>query len=223
MTSVNTTAAKSSPKTAPKAASWAYAEDFVGESEIVSQARANAISLGIAPLGRGAASALTFVTKVVQARAVVEIGTGSGVSGLALFAGMQPTGVLTSVDIESEHQALARKSFLQLGVATQRFRLINGAALSVLPKLSDGAYDLVFIDGDKLEYPAYVEQALRLLRHGGIMAVDNSLFHDRTADPSNADEETEAVREALTSIRDNEDLVPALLPVGDGLLLAVKL
>lgn len=210
-------------KTAPKAASWAYAEDFVTESEIVTAARSNAVPLGISPLGRGAASALTLLATLVQARAVVEIGTGSGVSGLALFAGMQPSGVLTSVDIEAEHQALARRSFTQLGIPSQRFRLINGPALSVLPKLSDGAYDLVFVDADKLEYPAYIEQGLRLLRHGGIMAVDNSLWHDRVADPSNTDEETEAIREALTAIRDNEYLVSALLPVGDGLLVAVKL
>ncbi|HEX8508176.1 MAG TPA: methyltransferase, partial [Propionibacteriaceae bacterium] len=91
------------------------------------------------------------------------------------------------------------------------------------PRLSDGAYDLVFIDGDKLEYPAYVEQGLRLLRHGGVLAMDNSLWHDRVSDPASVDEETEAVREALSMVRDNDELVPALLPVGDGLLLAVRL
>ena len=216
---MNPPAPKSSLKLAPKAPSWAYAEDFLGESEIVTAARANAVPMGITPLGRGAATALTFVAKVLQARAVVEIGTGSGVSGLALFAGMQPAGILTSVDIEPEHQAAARRSFLQLGVPSQRFRLINGAALNVLPRLSDGAYDLVFVDGDKLEYPQYVEQGLRLLRHGGVLAVDNSLWHDRVADPGNTDE---AVREALAAVRENEDLTPALLPVGDGLLVAVK-
>lgn len=220
---MNASAAKSSVKIAPKAASWAYAEDFVAESEVMTAARANAVPLGITPVGRGAARALTFVAKVIQARAVVEIGTGSGVSGLALFVGMQSGGVLTSVDIESEHQSLARRSFAQLGIPSQRFRLINGSALNVLPKLSDGAYDLVLVDGDKLEYPAYVEQGLRLLRHGGVMAIDSSLFRDRVADPGNTDEETESVREALAAIRDNEDLLPALLPVGDGLLLAIKL
>jgi predicted O-methyltransferase YrrM len=220
---VNSSALKSSPKSAPKAPSWAYAEDFVAESDAAAAARENAAQLGLTPLGRGAASMLTFAAKVIQARTVVEIGTGAGTSGLALFAGMQPNGVLTSVDTESEHQAFARKSFVQMGIASQRFRLINGAALNVLPRLSDGAYDLVFVDGDKLEYPQYVEQGLRLLRHGGIMALDNSLLRDSVADPGNTDEETEAVREALTSVRENEDLVPALLPVGDGLLLAVKL
>ena len=78
------------------------------------------------PLGRGSASALTFLAKVLRAKAVVEIGTGAGVSGLALFAGMQPDGVLTSIDIEPEHQQAARKAFLGVGIPTQRFRLISG-------------------------------------------------------------------------------------------------
>jgi len=219
---VNAPAGKTSPKSAPKPASWAFAEDFVEETAPSVEARARAAELGATPLGRGSASMLTFLAKAIRAKAVVEIGTGAGVSGLALFAGMQPDGILTSVDIEPEHQQAARKAFLGVGIPTQRFRLIAGAALNVLPKLSDGAYDLVFIDADKVEYAEYVEQGLRLLRHGGVLAVDNSLWHDRTADPANSDEDTEAIRSALTSVQENEDLIVSLLPVGDGLLLAVK-
>ncbi len=219
---MNSPATKTSPKSAPKPVSWAYAEDFVEESEAATAARQTAGELGVTPLGRGAANTLTVLARAVQAKAVVEIGTGAGVSGLALFAGMQPDGILTSVDIEPEHQQAARKAFLAVGIPTQRFRLIAGAALNVLPKLSDGAYDLVFIDADKVEYAEYVEQGLRLLRHGGVLAVDNSLWHDRTADPANSDEDTEAIRAALTSVQENEDLIVSLLPVGDGLLLAVK-
>lgn len=215
-------AGKTSPKSAPKPASWAFAEDFVEESEAAAAARAQAEPFGVTALGRGAASALTVLARTVQARAVVEIGTGSGVSGLALFAGMQPDGILTSVDVESEHQQAARKSFLAVGIPARRFRLIAGAALSVLPKLSDGAYDLVLVDADKLEYPDYVDQGVRLLRHGGLLVVANALLGDRTADPADTDEETEAVRNALAAVQENEDLVPALLPVGDGLLIAVK-
>jgi predicted O-methyltransferase YrrM len=219
---VNPSAVKTSLKAAPKPASWAFAEDFVDETDQAAEAREKARQLGVAPIGRGSASALTFLARVVQAKAVVEIGTGSGVSGLALFAGMQPDGVLTSVDIEAENQQAARAAFLAVGIPTQRFRLIAGPALSVLPRLSDGGYDMVFIDADKAEYAEYVEQGLRLLRHGGVLAVDNALWHDRTADGSNIDSGTEAIRNALNVVRDNEDLVPALLPVGDGLLVAVK-
>ncbi len=219
---MNSPAGRTSPKAAPKAASWAYAEDFLDESELAAGCRAEGATFGAPPVGRGTATTLTMLARAVNARAVVEIGTGAGVSGLALFAGMQPEGILTSVDIEPEHQQAARRAFLAAGIPTQRFRLIGGAALNVLPRLSDGAYDLVFVDGDKLEYPEYVEQGIRLLRHGGVIAVDNTLWHDRVADGGNADEETEAIRAALTAVRENEDLVPALLPVGDGLLVAVK-
>ena len=211
-----------STTSAPGPASWAYSEDFVVESDASAQARVESEPLGITPLSRGAVSTLTFLARVVQARAVVEVGTGAGVSGLALFAGMEADGILTSVDIEADHQRQARKSFLSVGIPTQRFRLIAGSALNVLPKLSDGAYDLVFVDGDKLDYVEYVEQGLRLLRHGGVLVVDDALWEGRTVDAANDDDETEAIRAALTSVLENEDLVSTLLPVGNGLLAAVK-
>ena len=213
---------KTSAKSAPKPASWVFAEDFHEESAPATAARQEASQLGVAPIGRGSATALTLLARAISAKAVVEIGTGSGVSGLALFAGMQPDGVLTSVDIEPEHQHAARRAFTSIGIPTQRFRLISGPALSVLPRLSDGAYDLVFIDADKTEYPDYVAQGLRLLRRGGMLAMDNALWHDRTADPEQFDEQTDAIRAAVTDVRENDQLVSALLPVGDGLLVAVK-
>ena len=110
---MNSSAPKTAPKSAPKAASWAYASDFVAESEPPPRP-APTLSPWASPRSDGAVrAALTFVSTVVRAKAVVEIGTGSGVSGLALFAGMQPDGILTSVDIEPEHQRVARKAFLE--------------------------------------------------------------------------------------------------------------
>jgi len=211
-----------SPAAAPQPVSWAYAEDFAAEGDAGAQARVEAEPLGVEPLSRGTISTLTFLAKAVQARAVVEVGTGTGQSGLALFAGMQPDGILTSVDLEADHQRQARKAFGSLGIPSQRFRLIAGDALTVLPKLSDGAYDLVLVAGDTLEYAEYVEQGLRLLRHGGLLLMTHALWGDRTADASNDEDETLAVRAALEAVSDNEDLVATLLPVGDGLLAAVK-
>jgi predicted O-methyltransferase YrrM len=135
---------------------------------------------------------------------------------------MRPDGVLTSVDIESEHQRLARVAFAEVGIAHNRTRLITGAALEVLPRLTDAAYDLVFCDGDKAEYGDYLVQALRLLRPGGVVAFDNALWHDRVADPAQRDPDTVAIRELGRTVRDDDQLVPVLLPVGDGLLVAVK-
>ena len=132
---------------------------------------------------------------MLEARAVVEIGTGTGVSGLWLMRGMRPDGVLTTVDTEAEHQRLAKEGFTEAGIATQRVRLIPGAALEVIPRLTDGHYDLVFCDGDKQEYADYLTEALRLLRPGGVVAFDNALWHDRVADPAQRDAETVAIRE----------------------------
>ncbi|HEY0238021.1 MAG TPA: class I SAM-dependent methyltransferase [Friedmanniella sp.] len=211
-----------SPAVAPKPASWAFAEDFAPEGDAALQARVEAEPLGVEPLSRGTVSTLTFLARAVQARAVVEIGTGTGQSGLALFAGMQADGILTSVDLEADHQRQARKAFGSLGIASQRFRLIAGDALTVLPKLSDGAYDLVLVAGDTLEYADYVAQGLRLLRHGGLLVMTHVLWHDTVADASNDDDETLSVRAALDAVAENEDLVATVLPVGDGLLAAVK-
>jgi predicted O-methyltransferase YrrM len=206
-----------------KPASWAYAEDFVAEDEVLAAARARAKEVGVSPIGNGGGAALRFLASLLDARAVVEVGTGTGVSGLWLLRGMRADGVLTSVDLEAEHQRLARESFREAGVPSQRFRLISGAALQVLPRLTDGHYDLVFCDGDKAEYGDYLSEALRLLRPGGVVAFDNALWHDKVADPAQRDPETVAIRELGKRVAEDEGLLPLLLPVGDGLLLARKL
>ena len=205
-----------------KPASWTYAEEFVGEDDVLTAARARAKEVGVSPIGNGGGAALRFLAAVTEARAVVEIGTGTGVSGVWLLRGMRPDGVLTTVDTEAEHQRLAKQAFTEAGIAPQRVRLIPGAALDVLPRLTDGHYDLVFADGDKTEYADYLSEALRLLKPGGIVAFDNALWHDRVADPAQRDGETVAIRELGRTVKEHDSLLPGLLPIGDGLLLAKK-
>ena len=195
----------------------------MAEDEVLASARARAEEVGVAPIGAGGGAALRFLASVLEARAVVEIGTGTGVSGVWLLRGMRSDGILTTVDIEAEHQRLAKESFADAGIAAQRARTISGAALDVLPRLTDGHYDLVFCDGDKAEYDAYLTEALRLLRPGGVVAFDNALWHDRVADPAQRDDETVTIRELGKRIAEDDDLVSVLLPVGDGLLVAKKL
>src|SRR4051794_7250023 len=208
--------------TPPEPASWSYAEGFVEEDDVLAAARARAEEVGAVPIGSGCGAALCFLASVIEARSVVEIGTGAGVSGLWLLRGMRADGVLTTIDIEAEHQRLARETFNDAGIPPQRARTIAGAALEVLPRLTDGHYDLVFCDGDKTEYAAYLKEALRLLRPGGVVAFDNALWHDRVADPAQRDEETLAIRDLGRIVADRDDLVSVLLPVGDGLLAAKK-
>jgi len=202
--------------------SWSYSEAFVAEDDVLTRARERAREVGVVAIGPGGGAALRFLASALEARAVVEIGTGTGVSGLWLLRGMRADGILTTVDIETEHQRLARETFNEAGIPTQRARTIAGAALDVLPRLTDGHYDIVFVDGDKAEYAAYLKEALRLLRPGGVVAFDNALWHDRVADPSVRDDETLAIRELLREVGADDSLVPVLLPVGDGLLLAKK-
>jgi predicted O-methyltransferase YrrM len=203
--------------------SLAFVEKWVEEDEPLQTARQNAAELGTCvPIGSGTGAALRFLAAAIDAKAVVEVGTGAGTSGIWLLRGMRPDGVLTTVDIEGEHQRLAKQAYAAAGIPSTRYRLINGQAGDVLPRLTDGAYDLVFVDADKTGYVDYLEQAVRLLRPGGVVAFDNALRADQVADPTVRDVATVTVREVVRSVHDNEQLVPALLPVGDGLLVAVK-
>ena len=162
---------------------------YAVEDEPLLTARANAVDLGgTVPVPPSAGGALRFLATAVAARAVVEIGTGCGSSGIWLLRGMRPGGVLTSVDTEPEYLRLARKSFAEAGFAANQARLILGRALDVLPRLSDGAYDLVFCDADQAAYPEYLSAGLRLLRPGGIIVFNDVL-------PPGSGPATDGVRE----------------------------
>lgn len=207
---------------AQKAASWSYAEDFMPEDEIAELARQHGSELGATPVGTGAGAALRLLAAASGAKAVIEVGTGAGTSGLWLLQGMHPEGILTTIDVEPENQRTARKAYADAGVPHRRTRVINGRALDVLPRMTDGAYDMVVIDADKASYPAYVEHGIRLLRSGGVLALDNMLWHDKVADPTVRDADTVTLRDLGKTLRDNEALIGALLPVGDGVFAAVK-
>lgn len=204
------------------AANWAFAEDFVAEDEVLLRARDAADQLGCVPVLPGAGALLQVLARAAGARNVVEIGTGAGVSGTLLLRGMASGGVLTTIDVEAEHHRVARQTFAAAGFPPERVRLITGRALDVLPRLTDGGYDLVLVDARKQEYPAYVEQSLRLLRAGGTLILDNALWHGRVPDPAQRDADTTAVREALKLLRTRDDVTLALTPSGDGLLVAIK-
>src|SRR4029078_2504523 len=130
--------------------------------------------------------------------------------------------VLTTIAVEAGHKKAAKATLAAGGFAPERARMITGRALDVLPRLADVAYDRVLIDARKKEYPQYLEEAVRLVRVGGLIAIDNSLWHSRVADPAPRDPDTTAVRTALKAVKDNENLEPVLLGSGDGLLVALR-
>lgn len=192
-------------------------DQFLPEDEALVATRRNAADVGgAAPVSPVTGGTLRFIAAATGARSVVEIGTGCGTSGIWLLRGMRPGAVLTSVDVEPENQRLARAAFLAAGFPSSRYRLIGGLALEVLPRLADGAYDMVFCDADPQEDSEYLTAALRLLRPGGIVAVDDALGSEHGPDDS------DATRELREQVRTDERLVPLLLPIGHGLLVAVK-
>jgi len=203
------------------AQAWTFADTWVEEGEVLRRARDRSEDLGVEPVSPAAAATLRLLAAAISAQAIVEVGTGAGVSGSALLAGMTHGGVLTSIDVEAEGQRAARETFTDLGHSPSRSRLIAGRALDVLPRMSDGAYDLVVVDGDRAEYPAIVTQAKRLLRIGGLVVLCGMLGPTGMADPAHRDVDTTALRDAAGMIENDDVTVPALMTVGSGLLVAL--
>jgi predicted O-methyltransferase YrrM len=207
----------------------AYA-DYVPEDEPLLAARANAADLGgTEPVLPAVGAVLRFLACAVGAKTAVEIGTGCGSSGIWLLRGMRPGSTLTSVDTEPEYQRMARKAFTQAGFAQNQCRLILGRALDVLPRLSDSAYDMVFCDADVRDYPDYLTAALRLLRPGGVVAFNNALLAgtdlqdgSAAAESFDGDDLADGEADLATRVRSDDRLVPVLLPLGQGLLAALK-
>ncbi|HEY7174747.1 MAG TPA: class I SAM-dependent methyltransferase, partial [Micromonosporaceae bacterium] len=126
-----------------------------------------------------------------------------------------------TIDIDGAHQRVARRVFTEAGIPSSRTRTITGRALDVLPRLADGAYDMLFLDGDPADYAACVADAPRLLRSGGVLAMTGA-YGRRTADITSRAPDAVTIRDVVRSFRDDDRWHHALLPVGDGLLCAAR-
>ncbi|WP_241385224.1 O-methyltransferase [Rhodococcus sp. CH91] len=200
-----------------------HAETVVVEDEELAAARDRAEDLGADPVSPSVGAVLAMFARMLDARTVVEIGTGAGVSGLWLLHGLREDGVLTTIDSEPEHQRAAKIAFREAGIVASRTRLINGRALDVLPRLADSGYDMVFVDATPADHPHFVREGVRLLRPGGVIVLHNALLDGRVADPAARDATVLAVRDATRAVSSDERLAPVVLPLGDGLLCAVRL
>lgn len=206
---------------ADKELNWKYGEDFVVESAALGMARQHALELGIDPVSPAVGAQLAVLSAASSTHSILEIGTGTGVSGLWLLTGA-PEAVLTSIDIELDHQQHARSAFAAGGVPANRIRLITGRASEVLPRMNDGAYDLVLVDADEGSLLDYVEHALRIVRQGGLVLVPHALWRGRVADPARRDATAADFRALLATIAESSAVVAALSTAGDGLLQLVK-
>ena len=205
----------------------AYADSFAAETPELLAARHRAVTSAAAfgtprPVEPAVGATLAVLAAGGNARSVVSIGSGGGVAGLWLLQGMRPDGVLTSLDGDPAELRAARRAFTEAGIASGRTRLIFGTSGEVLPRLSPGAYDLVFCDGPPLEYSAQLTGLLGLIRPGGSLVCHGLLADGGIADRSARDPQSVAWREIARTVREDETLACAVLPIGAGLLIATK-
>jgi predicted O-methyltransferase YrrM len=201
----------------------AYADRFATETPEMVAARARAQHLpGSAPVEPAVGATLAVLAAAVDASHVVSIGSGGGLAGLWLLQGMRSDGVLTALDGDAEQLRAARKAFAEAGVPTGRTRMIFGTPAEVLPRLSPGAYDMVVCSGPPREYNAHLDAVVGLVRRGGTVACHGLLEAGRVAERTARDPQTVAWREITRTVREDETLLSAVLPIGSGLLVATK-
>lgn len=203
-------------------ASWSFTESLPVDDDVMLAARARASSLGVAAVPTSVAALLTVLAASRGAQTAVEVGSGAGISTVALLRGMKSTGVLTTIDKDLDHLKATRTALSDAGLLGNRLRPITGKAAEVLPRLTKDAYDIVFIDADKANYADYVDHALRLLRSGGLLIINDALDEHRLAQPTSREPSTQIMRQILKRLDQEENVQSTVLPVGTGLLVAVK-
>ncbi|WP_165643971.1 O-methyltransferase [Mycobacteroides abscessus] len=212
----------SSADRSPVEAMVSHAEGAISEDDIVAAARERAVDLGAGPVTPAVGALLSVFARLSGGKAVVEVGTGAGVSGLWLLSGMREDGVLTTIDVEPEHQRSAKQAFSEATIAPSRTRLIGGRAQEVLPRLADESYDLLVIDAAPADQPDFLAGGIRLLRPGGAVVIHGASAGGRAGDPSANDPDVVGVREAARIIADDGRFTAVLIPLGDGLLAATR-
>lgn len=169
---------------------------------------------------------MRWLVRLCGARRCLEVGVFTGYSALSVGLALPDEGRLVACDVSFEWTSVARRYFQEAGLA-HKLDLRLAPALQTLDGLianeERGRFDFAFIDADKESYPAYYERCLELLRPGGLLAVDNSLWDGKVADPSVRDKDTRAIRELNARATSDPRVDCCLIPIGDGLLLAQRL
>lgn len=207
---------------AEKHSSWSYAEALPVEDTVLGRARDRGHELGVTPVSAATGALLTVLAASAGARTAVEIGSGVGVSGVHLLRGMDPRGILTTIEPDIEYLDAARLAFAEAGFVSHRTRTINGRSQDVLPRLADASYDIVFIDGSRQRVADDVMESARLLRPGGLLIVNDALDSDQVPQPAVRRPSTLSARQAQRWLRDEERFDCSMLATGTGILLAVR-
>lgn len=168
---------------------------------------------------------MALLVRLIGARRALEIGVFTGYSSIAVALAMPDDGVLTACDVSEEYTRVARRYWAEAGV-DRKIELRLGPAVETLDKLIDeghgGTYDFAFIDADKESYADYYERTLRLVRPKGLILLDNVLRDGRVVDPEVSDPATEAIRAINRKLHTDDRVFISMIPVADGLTLAMK-
>ncbi|KOY01583.1 O-methyltransferase [Pseudomonas nunensis] len=165
---------------------------------------------------------LALLVKLTGAKRLLEIGTFTGYSAMCMAAALPEDGSLICCDIPGDYNAIARRYWEEAGL-DERIDLRLAPALETLAQLEQpGVFDLIFIDADKANYPSYLEHALRLLRVGGLVIFDNTLWSGRVLESDPVSVDTRAIQKLNRALKDDGRVDLSLLPIGDGLTLCRK-
>ena len=168
---------------------------------------------------------MQLLVQLVRARKTLEVGVFTGYSALWVALGLPDEGRIVACDISEEYTAVGRRYWKEAGV-DKKIDLRLGPALETLDSLLEadqaGTFDFAFIDADKTNYQNYYERALKLLRAGGLIAIDNTLWSGKVADDKVDDADTVAIRQLNKKLHRDERVTLSMLTVGDGLTLAMK-
>jgi caffeoyl-CoA O-methyltransferase len=168
---------------------------------------------------------MALLVQALGAKRAIEIGTFTGYSALWVALALPSDGRLVCCDVNAEWTAIGQKFWAKAGVA-RKIDLRIAPALETLERMlaggEAGAYDFAFIDADKTGYDAYYERCLQLLRRGGMIAIDNVLWGGSVADPKKRSADTLALRALNKKIHRDERVAMSMLPIGDGVTLALK-
>jgi len=168
---------------------------------------------------------MELLVQLMGAKKTIEIGVFTGYSSLCVALALPPNGQIIACDVSEEYTAIARRYWEAAGVAN-KISLQLGSAINTLDKLiaegQAGTFDFAFIDADKENYEAYFERSLQLVRNGGLIVIDNVLWSGRVADPQVQDASTTALRSFNEKLRNDPRVTLSVVPIGDGLTLALK-
>lgn len=202
---------------------WDYIENYTQIDDLLEIAKQHSVEYGLEPVSPSVGAILRLLVSTTKAKAVAEIGTGTGSSGLWILRGMSEGGMLTTIDYEPHCQAVAKKLFEQAGFKTNAVRFINDRALNILPRMAKNAYDIVVIDGKTDESNYYYSYSKQMLRPGGLIIILHSLHGGKVADPAMRDHETVAMRELLKTVSKDEEVITSLIGNDDGVTVCMKL